>query len=75
MRETIFTATLLFSLMAGGATAIGNEMLRARRAPQPAVAVITLPMVTVTAHRAARTSVSPTRVAVETVAQAAAPVR
>ena len=51
MSDNILSAVLTFSLLAGGTAAIGSEMLGTR---QPAKApVVVMPLVTVTAHRAA----------------------
>jgi hypothetical protein len=52
MSDNILSAILTFSLLAGGTAAIGTEMFNTRQAA-PAAAVVTLPQVTVTAHRAA----------------------
>jgi hypothetical protein len=51
MSDNILTAALTFSLLAGGTAAIGSEMFETR---QPATApVVVMPMVTITAQRAA----------------------
>ena len=51
MSDNILTAVLTFSLLAGGTAAIGSEMFETR---QPAKApVVVMPMVTITAQRAA----------------------
>jgi hypothetical protein len=51
MSDNILSAVLTFSLLAGGTAAIGSEMFDTR---QPAKApVVVMPMVTITAQRAA----------------------
>jgi len=51
MSDNILSAVLTFSLLAGGTAAIGSEMFETR---QPTAApVVVMPMVTVTAQRAA----------------------
>jgi len=51
MSDNILSAVLTFSLLAGGTAAIGSEMFETR---QPAKApVVVMPMVTITAQRAA----------------------
>jgi hypothetical protein len=51
MSDNILSAVLTFSLLAGGTAAIGSEMFETR---QPATApVVVMPMVTITAQRAA----------------------
>ncbi len=50
MSDNILSAVLTFSLLAGGTAAIGSEMFKAR-SPQPQV--VTLPQVTIVAHRTA----------------------
>ena len=51
MSDNILTAVLTFSLLAGGTAAIGSEMFHT---PKVATApVVVMPMVTVTAQRAA----------------------
>ena len=51
MSDNILSAVLTFSLLAGGTAAIGSEMFETR---QPAQApVVVMPMVTITAQRAA----------------------
>ena len=51
MSDNILSAVLTFSLLAGGTAAFGSEMFETR---QPAKApVVVMPMVTITAQRAA----------------------
>ena len=57
MRDTILTAALTFSLLAGGTAAIGNELVRAKAAPAASTEVVVLPTVTVTGQRMAKTDV------------------
>ncbi len=59
MSENIFSAALTFCLLVGGTAAIGSEMFRPAHAPaaQTRTEVVTLPMVTVIAHRAVDTKV------------------
>ena len=49
MSDNILSAVLTFSLLAGGSAAIGSEMFSVRA---PAPPVVTLPTVTIVAHRA-----------------------
>ena len=51
MSDNILSAVLTFSLLAGGTAAIGSEMFETRQRAQAAVVV--MPMVTITAQRAA----------------------
>jgi hypothetical protein len=52
MTDNILSAVLTFSLMAGGAAAVGTELFAGDRPAQ----VATLPAVTVTGHRALPTA-------------------
>src|SRR4051812_14656237 len=49
MSDNILSAVLTFSLLAGGTVAIGSEMFSVRAPAEP---VVTLPTVTIVAHRA-----------------------
>ena len=51
MSDNILSAVLTFSLLAGGTAAIGSEMFNTRASAQ--APVVTLPTVTIVAHRAA----------------------
>ena len=53
MSESIFSAVLTFSLLAGGTAAVGSEMMKPHRAPAAPTAVATLPAVTVVGKRIA----------------------
>ena len=53
MSDNILSAVLTFSLLAGGTAAIGSEMFRTLPAAERAMQVVTLPTVTIVAHRAA----------------------
>ncbi len=52
MSDNILSAVLTFSLLAGGTAAIGSEMFNVRAAAKP-TQVVTLPKVTIVAHRVA----------------------
>lgn len=79
MSDNILSAVLTFSLLAGGTAAIGSEMFNTRQPAKTPTPVVTLPQVTVVAHRQAQLDVvmlpavtitgrrdAATRVAVET---------
>lgn len=53
MSESIFSAVLTFSLLAGGTAAVGTEMMKPHRAAAAPTAVATLPAVTVVGKRIA----------------------
>lgn len=53
MSDNILSAVLTFSLLAGGTAAIGSEMFSAHASAQPQAPVVTLPQVTIVAHRSA----------------------
>ncbi len=53
MSDNILSAVLTFSLLAGGTAAIGSEMFGARASAQPQAPVVTMPQVTIVAHRTA----------------------
>lgn len=57
MSDNILTAVLTFSLLAGGTAAIGSEMFNTRGPAKAPTAVVTMPQVTITAHREARRDV------------------
>lgn len=79
MSDNILSAVLTFSLLAGGTAAIGSDVFKAYPAAEPTLQVVTLPQVTIVAHRVAPLEVvtlpmvtitgrrdAATRVAVET---------
>jgi hypothetical protein len=51
MTDHILSAILTFSVLAGGTAAIGTEMFNVRHAAAASRQVVTLPQVTVVAHR------------------------
>ena len=53
MSDNILSAVLTFGLLVGGTAAIGSEMFSTRPAAGQAMEVVTLPTVTIVAHRAA----------------------
>jgi hypothetical protein len=53
MSDNILSAVLTFSLLIAGTAAIGAEMFNTRRAEVAAVPVVTLPTVSIVAHRQA----------------------
>ncbi len=53
MSDNILSAVLTFSLLAGGTAAIGSEMFNTHRNAKPPASVVTLPPVTIVAHRSA----------------------
>lgn len=53
MSDNILSAVLTFSLLAGGTAAIGSEMFNTHQNAKPPASVVTLPPVTIVAHRAA----------------------
>jgi hypothetical protein len=53
MTDNLFSAVLTFSLLIAGTAAIGSEMLNTRPAGATAKAVVTLPPVSIVAHRQA----------------------
>jgi len=64
--ETLFSAVLTLSLLAGGAIAFGSEAASKRVGPATAeTTVVTLPTVTVVGRRAASTEVAVETEAVE----------
>jgi hypothetical protein len=86
MSDNILSAVLTFSLLAGGTAAIGSEVFKTHQAAKAPAAVVTLPRVTIVAHRSAALDVvmlprveitghrdAATRVALE--AEASEPVR
>jgi len=72
MSDNILSAVLTFSLLAAGTAAIGSEMFNTRQAAPAPREVVTLPTVTIVAHRAAPTDVV-TLPAVRVVAHRTAP--
>lgn len=53
MKDNIFSAVLTFGLLAAGTAAIGSEMFNARHDAPAARPVVTLPRVSIVAHRQA----------------------
>ena len=64
MSDNILSAVLTFSLLAGGTAAIGSEVFGTRPAAEATLQVVTLPPVTIVAHRAALEVVTLPRVTI-----------